>query len=154
MGGSKVTDDEYEQMADMLSAFTGQEDPDKPFILETGETLLRKFMYDVFPCDEFDVGFRRLGLNPGSAEVHDMEHEASHDRLDRVADLEVVLVALSALVGRVVSEAMLERNTRPMTEAEEYMFRFQITLAIQAAVVPLIANMIDLKLLSKGDVLK
>lgn len=60
--------------------------------------MLRNLAWDMLPCDIVEEYLTSKGL-PASKEVAEMEHEASHARLNQVGPIYPVMTLIAHLVG-------------------------------------------------------
>lgn len=74
-------------------------------LLDMRPLLLKRFVWDIFPHDDFEVigeVQKQLGLVPDHDDGLEVEHEASDTRMNRVAPLSNALRTLSSLAAEVV----------------------------------------------------
>lgn len=82
----------------------------------------RQLTWDMFCHDHFylqqpDVDFyQRIGLTHASDEVLDMEHTASHDRLNSVGMLAGRIHTLAGLAGEIAAKGMLDPHDEDTEE--------------------------------------
>lgn len=69
--------------------------------------LRRTFAWDVLPCEYVGQFFPCLDLVPGSTEGHQAEHEAKHDRLNKLAPIKNYLEVYSILASEIITKVMI-----------------------------------------------
>jgi hypothetical protein len=70
-------------------------------------SLLRKIAWDVLPCGQVQPLLLALGQTPSSDDGAEVEHRASHARVDALAPLEDHIATYSALTARVTAAQAL-----------------------------------------------
>lgn len=63
--------------------------------------IKRQLAFDASRCDEALEVCHLAGISPISAEVAEMEHQASHDRFDKIGPIMPLVVTLSHLLGEI-----------------------------------------------------
>lgn len=106
----------------------------------------KRLIHDVTPCGTADRFMRALDLIPGSPEVEEMEHRASHHRLNQTAPISMAIATIASLAGEVIGRCILEnQGLEPDPEMVTSYQKVAIT-ASQAV----IANLLDMNLLHIG----
>jgi len=75
--------------------------------LDMTAMLLRRFAWDTTTCETVPDLLAALGLDQGEPEVMQAEHKESHLRMSAVYPLENHLQAFSAVLGKVITEALI-----------------------------------------------
>jgi hypothetical protein len=114
--------------------------------LDLTPSIKKKLVRDAMPCDQVDRFLRVMGLFPGSPEVEEMEHRASHHRLNQVAPINPMLLQVASLSGEVIGRGILENQG--IAPDEELIASYQ--KVARAAAQTVIANLIDMNLLHIG----
>lgn len=80
--------------------------------------ILRKLAWDVLPCQEVQSALPVLGLTPASPEGAEIEHRASHDRVEALAPLEQHIMVYSALCAKVSAAHALKLTLDDTTDPQ------------------------------------
>lgn len=106
----------------------------------------KKLIHDVTPCGTADRFMRAMGLVPGSPEVEEMEHRASHRRLNQTAPISNVITTVASLAGEVIGRCILENQGLEPDPETVASYQKVARTASQAV----IANLLDMNLLHIG----
>lgn len=76
---------------------------------------LRRYAWDILPCDIVNSFLPALTLHPSSEEGVEVEHKASHERRKLAWDLSALIECHAAFAARVLSAfaLRLDKNTAP-----------------------------------------
>lgn len=113
------------------------------------DMMKKRIVWDVVPCDMAPQVASRLGLQPASEEVEDMEHRQSHQRLVDASMLAPVAGMMSQQAAEAVRGAMLVEHGDEAGE-EEILQVEKLTPLIFTTAYAIIAEMIDTGLLHIG----
>src|SRR5690349_15939967 len=83
------------------------EEEDVQVDLYTPQMLTKRLLWDIVPCGEVEALIPLMNLTPDSPEVSEMEHQASHDRINQLTPLREMLALLVPLVSGITASAML-----------------------------------------------
>lgn len=110
-----------------------------------------KFLWDIVPCDDAVFFYELLGLVTPSAEGMQVEHTASHARLEPVGKLLAVIGLQAELISRVCTAKML-RADMPSVAPEhlQSILRQNCDVAVSALVAGL-AQLLEDGILKYGD---
>jgi hypothetical protein len=114
--------------------------------LNITQNVRMKLIHDLTPCGEAERFMRAFGMIPGSPEVEEMEHRASHVRLNATAPVNQVLQVVAGLAGEVVGRCILE-NQGVDPDPELVASYQKVAMASSQAVV---AHMLEMDLLHIG----
>lgn len=109
-------------------------------------SIKRQMVWDSVPCPRVPEMLPAMGLVLGSQEVIDMEHRASHRRLQRLAPIYPYVLMTSALAGEVIGRAILE--DQGMEPSDEDLERY--VAVVQAGVMAVLSNLADMDLVGIG----
>ena len=144
-----MTDEDMEQFERML----GQR-PGKPeLVVLSSEQLLKRFVWDVSPCQIAKQVVEHLGLTKASEEVEDMEHREAHVRLNGAGPIEPVVKAFSGFTAQVIQGAMIvEHGADSETEAEMQEHLLQVQAVVYQSAISIIAELLDIGLLKMPNI--
>jgi hypothetical protein len=136
---------------DMTDDLTHLEEGLSNLQIENYDTLRRKLMYDLFPHTMLTEGFAALGIVPGSDEVVDLEHMASHVRDAKMSStLHQVTLFIGAIAGEVLASAQLMGSDAKGLPAEKkQQYRYEIAQVVQVASVAVVAELLDLGVIAQ-----
>lgn len=122
-----------------------------PFELPEGmfdatEYYRRRLFHDIIPCDMLEEFMESWEMIPGSLEVEQMEHRASHNRLNLAAPILPYIHVLGSLAGRIAGQAILDIQEYDYEE-EDLEIHERTAMVVSHAV---IVNLIDMGLLHLG----
>jgi len=112
-------------------------------------TMLRRFAWDILPCDEVPDVLTALGLTHGTDEGMEMDHQDSHDRMGAVYPLEPYLQRFSEVMGVVTATAMTESAGVDLGE-DSVKFAEQNAEVVLCAARAIIAQFVESGLLAYG----
>jgi hypothetical protein len=145
-----------------MGIFSRKNDDDIPDILNTEEddlqvdlytpqTLTKRLAWDIVPCSEVEALLPLMGLSPDSAEVSEMEHEASHDRIEQLTPLKEMLALLIPLVSGITASAMLVNSGNSVDEETAAVLQRHHSVVVRAGVVAVLANLLDMGIITYSD---
>jgi hypothetical protein len=145
-----------------MGIFSRKNDDDIPDILNTGEDdlqvdlytpqmLTKRLAWDIVPCSEVEALLPLMGLSPDSAEVSEMEHEASHDRIEQLTPLKEMLALLIPLVSGITASAMLVNSGNSVDEETAAVLQRHHSVVVRAGVVAVLANLLDMGIITYSD---
>jgi hypothetical protein len=73
----------------------------------TPQMLVKRLLWDIVPCPDVPGMVPLMKLSPDSPDVAEMEHRASHERLNEVQPVKELLDLLVPLVSGITASAML-----------------------------------------------
>jgi hypothetical protein len=113
--------------------------------------LTKRLLWDIVPCSQVEALIPLMGLTRDSQEVSDMEHEASHDRIDQLTPLKEMLALLLPLVSGITASAMLVNSGNPVDEETAGILQRHHSVVVRAGVVAVLANLLDMGIISYAD---
>lgn len=114
--------------------------------LDVVPSIKKKLIHDVVPCGRADEFMRSMELIPGSPEGEEVEHRASHRRLNRIAPVNESILLIAGLAGEVVGRCILE--DQGIDPDEDTINQYQKVASVSAQTV--IANLLEMDLLHIG----
>jgi hypothetical protein len=119
--------------------------------LYTPQMLTKRLAWDIVPCSEVERLIPLMGLTPDSPDVSDMEHRASHDRIDALEPMREMLALLIPIVSGVTASAMLVNSGNPVDEETAAVLQRHHSVVVRAGVVAILANLLDMGIISYAD---
>ena len=113
--------------------------------------LTRKMIWDILPCPEQEEVIERMGLLPASPGGHNLEHAASHRRLNRLVPILEPLELLSAVAGEVVGRTILEHQGIDIGNDLDNPYLQQYIRTSVGTTMAVVANLVDYGILCLGD---
>jgi hypothetical protein len=129
--------------------FSAEDEPDL-FLMST-QMLARKLLWDIVPCHQAASMLPLMNLMPDSPDVEEMEHRASHDRLDRLLPIEPIIQMLVPLASGVTSSAMLVNSGKDVDAETVSVIREYHHRVIQAGTTAILANLMDMGIIQYTD---
>jgi hypothetical protein len=127
------------------------EEEDLQVDLYTPQMLTKRLLWDIVPCGEVEALIPLMNLTPDSPDVSEMEHEASHDRIDQLAPLREMLALLIPLVSGITASAMLVNSGNSVDADTAAVLQRHHSVVVRAGVVAIIANLLDMGIISYAD---
>lgn len=84
----------------------------------TPETLAKRLVWDVTPCNLAVKAAEVMGLSPASEDVEEMEHSESHDRLLAPASIGMIIDAMSQHAAHAVLAAQVAAHNLEMSDED------------------------------------
>lgn len=112
------------------------------------EMLVKRFLWDIIPDEEIPGLVPLIGLVPDSPDVADMESRGSRERLAEVVPLLPLLHLFAQLVSGITSSAILVNSGENVNPDVAVALTQQHRQIIEASAVAIIANLLDLRVLS------
>jgi hypothetical protein len=119
--------------------------------LYTPQMLTKRLAWDIVPCAEVEALLPLMGLTPDSPDVSEMEHKASHERIDQLAPLREMLALLIPLVSGITASAMLVNSGNSADEETAAVLQRHHSVVVRAGVVAILANLLDMGIISYSD---
>jgi hypothetical protein len=108
---------------------------------------LRRLSWDALPCEQAPDIQVKLGLVPVTEEGQELDHRASHERMTLVNALQPAVEYFSALIGQVLSAALIYQASdeikEQITEALAKQFDAQNAEIIRISTLVIIAQLIS-----------
>uniref|UniRef100_A0AAU3I5R7 Uncharacterized protein n=1 Tax=Streptomyces sp. NBC_01393 TaxID=2903851 RepID=A0AAU3I5R7_9ACTN len=117
----------------------------------TPQMLTKRMAWDIVPCTEVEALLPLMGLTPDSKDVSDMEHSASHARIDALAPLKEMLALLIPIVSGITASAMLVNSGKSVDEETAAILQRHHSVVVRAGVVAVLANLLDMGIISYAD---
>jgi hypothetical protein len=127
------------------------EEEDLQIDLYTPQMLTKRLLWDIVPCGEVEALIPLMNLTPDSPEVSEMEHQASHDRIDQLTPLREMLALLIPLVSGITASAMLVNSGNSADADTAAVLQRHHSVVVRAGVVAIIANLLDMGIISYAD---
>jgi hypothetical protein len=127
------------------------EEEDLQVDLYTPQMLTKRLLWDIVPCGEVEGLIPLMHLTPDSPDVSEMEHQASHDRIDQLAPLREMLALLIPLVSGITASAMLVNSGNSVDADTAAVLQRHHSVVVRAGVVAIIANLLDMGIISYAD---
>lgn len=103
---------------------------------------VRRLLWDLIPHALVEEHIAHMGLLPASEDGHEMEHQESHKRLERLAPIAQILTETTRLAGGVLGRAILEEKGIQDTKVrEDAMVAY--TSAVHAGTVAVMSTLLD-----------
>jgi hypothetical protein len=145
-----------------MGIFSRKNDDDIPDILNTEEDdlqvdlytpqmLTKRLAWDIVPCGEVEGLIPLMGLTPDSKDVSDMEHAASHDRIDALTPLKEMLALLIPIVSGITASAMLVNSGKSVDEETAALLQRHHSVVVRAGVVAVLANLLDMGIIEYAN---
>lgn len=130
-----------------------KQDPEEPQVdLYSPQMLAKRLLWDIVPCGAVPSYIPLMGLVPDSADVADMEHQASHARLERIRPIADLLEIFSPLVSGITASAMLVNSGTETMEPElASALQKHHAYVVQVSLQAVIAELLDMGVLSYTD---
>lgn len=112
--------------------------------------MLRKYTWDLLPCNSVQRFMPILGLVPASEEGAEIEHKESHKRIALQEPLQDKLQVYSAMTATVLAALALALDRGPEPPNIVQMVTSQFTQTIHVGSSAIIANLIDQGYLQLG----
>lgn len=117
----------------------------------TVEMLAKRLLWDMVPCGDIDKVLPYTGMTPDSPEVREMEHRASHQRLNALVPMVELLNVLTPLVSAITSSAMLINSGNIADGVSASALEKHHFAVVQAGVVGTLATLLDLGIIKYTD---
>jgi hypothetical protein len=127
------------------------EEEDLQVDLYTPQMLTKRLLWDIVPCSQVEALIPLMNLTPDSQDVSEMEHQASHDRIDQLTPLREMLALLIPLVSGITASAMLVNSGNSMDEETAAVLQRHHSVVVRAGVVAVLANLLDMGIISYAD---
>jgi hypothetical protein len=92
-----------------------------------------------------------MKLTPDSPDVAEMEHRASHERLNEVQDVKEMLDLLVPLVSGITASAMLVNSGISADEETAVALQRHHSSVLRAGVVAILANLFDMGIITYAE---
>lgn len=112
------------------------------------EMLVKRFLWDIVPDEDIPSLVPLIGLVPDSPDVADMESRGSRERLAEVVPIVPLVDLFAQLVSGITSSAILVDSGENVEPDVAVALTQQHRQIIRASAVAIIANLIDLRVLS------
>lgn len=112
--------------------------------LFTQEMLAKRLLWDIVPCEDVPGMLPLMNLSPDSDEVAEMEHKASHTRLDAVVPMGSVLRLLVPITSAITASAMLVNSGNEVGSEEALAFRNHHHQILAVGITAVLASLIDM----------
>jgi len=112
--------------------------------------LTRRLAWDMLPHSLPPSVLRRLGLVPASEEGEEMEHVASHLRLDQLVGIEQQLKPVLPIVKDIMCAAMLV----DLDGSSAFLNEEEIGEIVRASCVGMLAHLVNLEVVQVNDGLR
>lgn len=144
-----------------MSEFESEEQPDFDALFDDAEAkglsmtivspdmMRKRITWDIAPCDSAEQVAIKIGLQPASSEVEEMEHFQSHGRLQAVAMLAPVIQMTSVFSAEVVRGAMMVEHGDAIGD-EQILEAEKLAPLIFATALAIIAELNDVGLIHLG----
>jgi hypothetical protein len=131
----------------------GTEEPEEAPQVDifTPQMLAKRLVWDIIPCGSVDEMIPLMNLVPDSPDVSDMEHKASHARLEQVLPLGEMLSLLVPLVSGITASAMLVNSGIPTDDETAVALQRQHSQVVRSGVVAILANLLDMGIIAYSD---
>lgn len=131
----------------------GDEEPDDDVRIDmyTPQMLVKRLLWDIVPCGDVKKILPLMNLTPDSDEVSEMEHRASHERLNEIEPMGELLDLLLPLVSGITASAMLVNSGASVDEETAALLQRHHSVVVRAGVVAVIANLLDMGILEYGN---
>jgi hypothetical protein len=117
----------------------------------TPQMLVKRLLWDIIPCPDVDKMIPLMKLTPDSEEVSEMEHRASHERLQEVLPLKDMLDLLTPLVSGITASAMLVNSGIQADEETAVALQRHHSQVVRASLVAVLANLLDMGIIEYGN---
>ncbi|MFE4681565.1 hypothetical protein ACFRNJ_12105 [Streptomyces sp. NPDC056721] len=117
----------------------------------TPQMLTKRLAWDIVPCGEVEGLIPLMGLTPDSKDVSDMEHAASHDRIDALTPLKEMLALLIPIVSGITASAMLVNSGKSVDEETAALLQRHHSVVVRAGVVAVLANLLDMGIIEYAN---
>jgi hypothetical protein len=111
------------------------------------DMLAKRVLWDVVPCRMAVDVVKRMGLQPASPDVEDMEHTESHERLRQVAPVAPFVHAMSRHAAHAVIAAMLVSNDVDLPDDIRVTESDKLHPVLTQATLAVIAELVDVGML-------
>ena len=115
----------------------------EPEVVDIAKILRRRMCWDIIPCEDVEATLSKHGLVPGSEEGNEIEHLASHRRLDALAPINQWLTLTSRIAGEVLGTAILESHGNGPMESNSEQQRGQYVQLVMAGAQAVMASLLD-----------
>jgi hypothetical protein len=112
--------------------------------------IKRRMAWDVVPCPDQPDILKKMGLLPGSEQGNDLEHKASHVRLNQIAPIQHWLSVMSGAAGEAAARAILESHGIEVDEGLENPQMQHYIRVVYATSVAVVANLLDYGIIEFG----
>ncbi|MFF1701302.1 hypothetical protein [Streptomyces sp. NPDC058252] len=130
----------------------GDDEFEEPGVaLYTPQMLVKRLLWDIIPCPDVDKMLPLMKLTPDSEEVREMEHRASHERLQEIMPLKDMLDLLTPLVSGITASAMLVNSGIQADEETAVALQRHHSQVVRASLVAVIANLLDMGIIEYGN---
>jgi hypothetical protein len=119
--------------------------------LFTPQMLVKRLLWDIIPCSQVPAMIPLMKLTPDSPDVSDMEHQASHERLQEVVPAKELLDVLVPLVSGITASAMLVNSGVSADEESAVALQRHHSQVIRAGVVAILANLFDMGIITYAE---
>lgn len=120
--------------------------------MSTNLRQLRQYAWDMIPCEKVDDFMPVWDMIPGSMDVAEMEHAASHRRLDRVLAVAPDFAEQCAQAAKVATAVIFRLDQNDGAIAEEIIgtVEYQNTVVVYGASLAIIADLMESGLLQEA----
>lgn len=126
--------------------------------IDVTDVMRQRLVWDIIGCDEVHKYWERLDLVPPQADVAEMAHQESHNRMMTVAPLlppgEVFIILATDIISNVMIANMDEATHHQYGEAEiETMIQVMVAQnreVVRGAFYPILAHMLENDYLQLG----
>lgn len=128
-----------------------EETAEPQVVLYSPQMLVKRLLWDIVPCPSVSEMLPLMGLIPDSADVAEMEHVASHQRLQNLEPMSGLLEILVPLVSGITASAMLVNSGNQVDEETALGLQHHHSRVVRSAVYAVLANLLDMGLISYTD---
>ncbi|MFJ6508620.1 hypothetical protein [Streptomyces sp. NPDC091879] len=127
----------------------GEEEPQVDIF--TPQMLVKRLLWDIVPCPDVPGMIPLMKLTPDSPDVSEMEHRASHERLNEVRPVKEMLDLLVPLVSGITASAMLVNSGISADEETAVALQRHHSSVLRAGVVAILANLFDMGIITYAE---
>jgi hypothetical protein len=117
----------------------------------TPQMLVKRLLWDIVPCPDVPGMIPLMKLTPDSPDVSEMEHRASHERLNEVRPVKEMLDLLVPLVSGITASAMLVNSGISADEETAVALQRHHSSVLRAGVVAILANLFDMVIITYAE---
>jgi hypothetical protein len=117
----------------------------------TPQMLVKRLLWDIVPCPDVPGMIPLMKLTPDSPDVSEMEHRASHERLNEVRPVKEMLDLLVPLVSGITASAMLVNSGISADEETAVALQRHHSSVLRAGVVAILANLFDMGIITYAE---
>ncbi|MDX3260728.1 hypothetical protein PV336_16025 [Streptomyces sp. MI02-2A] len=110
----------------------------------TPQMLTKRLLWDMVPCSQVASFLPLMNLVPDSEDVSEMEHRASHERIQRVVPLKDMLDVMTPLVSGITASVMLVNSGIKADEESAIALQRSHAMVVQRALVAVLGNLLEM----------